>query len=102
MICPTSYLKVSTLACCKYLFQEQRKGSTFTLKHNVLSLYAVVINSSFGFALYFVCQLPDLRAVERPAAMQAGPLGSKIFRKAKDLFEWLEEIEVWGKSHFSF
>lgn len=67
-----------------------------------MCLYPLVINSSFGFTLYFVFNLPDLREVERSATMQAGPLGSKIFRGAEDLLEWLEGIEVWGKSHFSF
>jgi len=66
----------------------------------VICLCALVINTSFGFALCFFFRVPDLRAVERPAIVQAGPLGSR--RRAEDLFEWLEEMEVWGMSHFSF
>lgn len=48
------------------------------------------MNSSVDFALYFVLNLQDLREGERPATMQAGPLGSKIFRRAEDLFGWKE------------
>lgn len=92
MFQPISYLHK---ACYSFLFQEQKKAHTLTLKISVICISALVaVCSSFRFALYFVFHLPDHRAVKRSATMQAGPLGSKIFRRAEDLFEWLGEIEV--------
>lgn len=34
--------------------------------------------------------------------MQAEASWSTMYGRDEDLFEWLEEMEAWGKSHFSF